>query len=77
MPLEARPIAIKIAVLMFFIMAFIGFYKELAPMECCKRAIIGSIIIYLVTAYAVKAVNFIVLSAIHSKQSSKKVNNAV
>ncbi len=77
MPFEIRQVAVRIAVLMFFIIAFLGFSKGVAPIECCKRAIIGSIIIYLVTVYAVKAVNFIILSAVQSKQSSKKVNDAV
>jgi len=63
MPLHTRPIAISIAVLCFFGLAIIGLISGLSPFTCCQRALAGTVVAYVVTALAVKAVNAILINA--------------
>lgn len=68
MPLNVRPIATKAAVMSFFVIAIVGWGGRLSAMTCCKRAIIASIVAYVVATMAVKAMNAILISAMTTKQ---------
>ena len=68
MPLDVRAIAVKTAVVGFFVLSLVQVFAGFSPFVCCKRAGIGAAIIYLVTALAVKAVNAIITDAIIKKQ---------
>lgn len=77
MLLNVRPIAISIAVICFFSMAVVGLISELSPFTCCKRAILGALFAYIAGAWAVKAINAILLNAMITSQmkNSHKVRN--
>lgn len=68
MPLQPRPIAISAAVLCFFAVSIIGWFCELSPFVSCKRALVGAIIIYIASGYAVRAINAIIISALVNSQ---------
>ncbi|MCK4999526.1 MAG: hypothetical protein KAS23_08320 [Anaerohalosphaera sp.] len=79
MPFEIRPIAVKTAITVLFIITAIDLYKGLPPYVCCKRAIAGSVIMYFITAYTVKAINAILINSVDSSNNetqSNKVNDA-
>ena len=63
MLLHGRSIAINMAVLCFFALSFIGWISGLSLFVCCKRALIGAIIVYIVGGWAVKAINAILVNA--------------
>ena len=68
-----RPTAIKFAILIFFIMAVVGWLYGLNPSTCASRAIAGAIITYIVVSWAGKIVfNIIIESIVDSKLS--KIN---
>ena len=77
MPLHVRSIAVKIAVISFFALSLIGWISGLSPFTCCKRALAGAFITYIVAALAVKAINAVLISAIITKQVNqrKETNN--
>ncbi len=68
MPLNARPIAVSIAVMCFLAVGFIGWASDLSPFTCCKRAIAGALFAYVAAVLAVKAVNAILISAMIDNQ---------
>lgn len=63
MLLHNRSIAINTAVVSFFTLSFIGWMSGLSVFICCKRALIGAIIAYIVGGWAVKAINAILVNA--------------
>jgi predicted cation transporter len=79
MPLHVRSIAANIAVISFFALSVVGSACGLSPFTCCKRAIIGSLAVYLATALAVKAVNAILISAMiryrMNRQEEQNIDN--
>ena len=72
MPLNTRRIAVSIAVMSFFILSFISWISELSLFVCWKRATIGAAIAYLAAAYAVKAINAILISAMITNQMNQQ-----
>lgn len=73
MPLNVRSIAVSISVLGFFALSFIGWLSGLSPYVCCKRAIAGAVIVYIVGTVAVKAVNAVLIDAM-IESSQEKIN---
>ena len=63
MPLEAKPIAVKCAVLAFFGLGIAGMTYGLSPGTCCARACVGAIIAYIGAKLGVKAINAILTRA--------------
>ncbi len=61
--LQIRPIAISCAVLCFFAIGIVGSLGGLPPYTCCKRAVLGAALLYLVAGVAVRAVNAILTQA--------------
>lgn len=72
MPLHTRSIAVSIAVVCFFGISIIGLISGLSSFTCCKRALAGAVVVYIVTAFAVKAVNAILINAIITSRMNKQ-----
>jgi hypothetical protein len=72
MPLHTRSTAVSIAVVCFFGIAIIGLISGLSSFTCCKRAIAGSVVAYIATALAVKAINAILINAMITDQINKQ-----
>ena len=72
MPLNVRSIAVSIAVFFFFGLAIIGLLSELSTFVCCKRAVTGAIIVYIVTGLAVRAINTILVNAMINNQVERQ-----
>ena len=72
MPLHVRSIAVSIAVICFFGLSLIGWISGLLPFICCKRALVGSVLAYIAVAWAVKAINAILISAMITNQMNKQ-----
>jgi len=75
MPLNAKTSAISVAVILFFIIAIVGWGNGLDPFTCCKRAIAGAILAYFIAILAVKAVNAVLINAIIKNQIDKQKEN--
>ncbi len=72
MPFNVRSIAVRIAVLCFFVLSFIGWMNGLSPFICCKRASVGAVIAYIAGTWTVKTVNAIVLNAMITNRINKQ-----
>lgn len=72
MLLHDRSIAINVAVLCFFVLSFIGWFSGLSLFICCKRALIGAMIVYLTGGWAVKAINAILVNAMIENQVNRQ-----
>jgi hypothetical protein len=68
MPLHVRSIAVSISVICFFVLSFVGWIGGLSPYVCCKRALIGAVLVYIAGRWAVKAINAILVNAMISNQ---------
>ena len=78
MPLHVKSIAVSIAVICFFAVAVIGLVSGLSPFTCCKRALVAAAAAYIAGAWAVKAINAILINAMISSRmkQQKEQNNA-
>ncbi len=72
MPLHVRSIAVSIAVVCFFGLSIIGWISGLSPFTCCKRALVGAVLAYIAVAWAVKAINAILISAMITNQMNRQ-----
>ena len=72
MPLNVRSIAVSIAVICFFVMSLIGWVSGLAPFVCCKRALIGAVLVYVAGGWAVRAINTILVNAMIANQMNEQ-----
>lgn len=63
MPLHVRSISASIAVMSFFGLSFIGWLSGLSPYICCKRALAGSILVYITCYFTVNLINKILIDA--------------
>jgi len=75
MPLHIRSIAINVAVICFFILSLVGWVSGLSPSVCCKRATIGAVLAYIAGAWAVRAVNAVLIHAMIAKQVDQEMNS--
>lgn len=71
MPLHVRSIAMTTAVMCFFIVSLIGWLSGFSPFTCCKRALIAAVVVYIIAALAVKAINVILINAMVNSQMSQ------
>ena len=74
MPLQSRKIAVKIAVLFFFIFSLSALAVGVSPYTCCKRALAGAFITYLLTVLVVRIINTVLMDAMISKFLNKHIN---
>jgi hypothetical protein len=63
------------AVLCFFGLSFVGVFNGLSPFTCAQRALIGAVIVYIVTSLAVKILNAVVTSAIIDRYTNNQKEN--
>ncbi len=75
MPLHERVIAMKIAVAAFFIIAAVAGVVGIEPLTCCKRAVLGAVIVYVMANVTVKIVNAVLINAMIKKQMEKEKEN--
>ena len=72
MLLNVRSSAVNISVISFFFLSIVGMVSGLTPFVCCKRAMIGAVIVYVVAIFIVKVINIILLDAIINRQVEKE-----
>ena len=72
MPLHVRSIAVTNAVICFFVLSFICWLSGLTPFICCKRALIGAVLAYITSTWAVKAINAILMNAMITNQINQQ-----
>ncbi len=72
MPLHVRSIAVSISVIFFFGLSLIGWISDLSPYVCCKRAVMGSVLVYIASSFAVRAINAILIDAIILNQMNRQ-----
>lgn len=72
MPLHVKSIAVSIAVICFFAVAVIGLISGLSPFTCCKRALVAAATAYIAGAWALKAINAILINAIISSRMKQQ-----
>lgn len=72
MPLHVRSIAVSIAVICFFGLSLIGWGSAHAPFTCCKRALAGAAVAYIAGAWAVKAINAILMNAMVTNRMKRQ-----
>ena len=72
MPLNARSISVNIAVMSFFVLGFVCWFRGLPPVVCCRRAIIGSVIAYIAGMWFIKIINVILMDAVITRQAEKE-----
>ena len=75
MPFDVRKISVSIAVISFFGLSIVMLICGLPPFTCCKRAIIGSFIVYIIAAIAVKLVNIILIDAMLTRQAELEAHS--
>jgi len=75
MPLHVRSVAINIAVICFFTLRLVGWVSGLSPSVCCKRATIGALLAYIAGAWAVRAVNAVLIHAMIARQVDREMNS--
>jgi hypothetical protein len=73
--INARPIAISMAVICFFGLSFVGVFYDLSPFTCSERALIGAVIAYIVTSLVIKIINAVVTSAIIDRYTNQQKEN--
>jgi hypothetical protein len=71
MLLPVRSIAVSTGVLCFFGIGIIGSLGGLSPYVCCKRAVLGAIVAYVVAGTSVRAVNAILTQAVIASEIKK------
>ena len=74
MPLNIRSFAVNISVISFFFLSIIGWISGLSPFVCCKRAMIGAVLVYIIAIFIVRVINIILLDAIINRQVEKEKN---
>ena len=77
MPLDGRKIAIYLSVIFFFCLSIVTLISGLSPFTCCKRAIAGAIIVYFISAIAVKVINIIIVDAMMTEAMEKRENSGI
>ncbi len=63
MVLTSRPITVSVAVMFFFGLSFVGLCYGQPIFTCCMRACMGAVLAYIITVFAVRAINAILTNA--------------
>ena len=72
MLLNVRSIAITLAVISFFCLSSISALSGLSAYICCRRAIAGSLLVYISCCIAVKLINMILIDAMITDKLSQE-----
>jgi hypothetical protein len=73
--INARPIAISMAVVCFFGLSSVAVFNDLSPFTCSERALIGAVIAYVVTSLVVRILNAVVTRAIIDRHMNRQKEN--
>jgi hypothetical protein len=73
--INARPVAISMAVVCFFGLSIVAVFNNLPPFTCSERALIGAVIAYVVTSLVIKILNAVVTSAIIDRYTNRQKEN--
>lgn len=77
MPLNVRSVSVSVAVICFFSIAVIGWISGLSPSTCCKRALTGAVVTYVISACTVKMINCILINAITTSIMNKQKEETI
>lgn len=77
MPLNVRKVAVNLAVICFFVLSIVALFSGLSPFTCCKRAIMGALIVYFVSGIAVRIINMILIDAMVTNQMEQFGNSEI
>ena len=75
MPLNVKTISINIAVICFFGLCVVALLSGLSPYICCKRAIIGAVIVYISANFTVRLINIILFDAMITQHIEQENNS--
>lgn len=76
MLIHVRTIAVSTAVICFFGLSLISWISGLSPFTCCKRALVGAVVAYIVAGSAVKVINAVLTNAIITNWVNQQKDNA-
>ena len=76
MLLRVKSVAATTAVLAFFMLSIIGWICGLTPFVCCKRAVIGAVVVYIASGLAAKAIVAIVTHAMITSWTDQQKGQA-
>ena len=74
MPLDVRKISVNFAVLFFFSISIVTIIIGLPPFTCCKRAILGAVIVYIIAGIAARLINMILKN---KTKDTEEILNAI
>ena len=77
MPFDVKKVSINITVIFFFCLSIVMLISGLTPFTCCKRAIIGSVVVYIAASITIRLINLILIDAMMSKQMEQNGNSKV
>ena len=63
-----KSISVSIAVASLFMISFVGWFAGLDPVVCCKRAVIGAVIVYVGATIVVRFINDILINILVKSQ---------
>ena len=75
MLLDPRLTGIKISIIFFFLIGLLGWLKGISAYTCCKRSLMGAVVVYLISMLAIKIINTILIDAMY-KSGIKKNNHS-
>jgi hypothetical protein len=68
MPLPVKSISVSIAVASLFMISCVGWLAGLEPFVCCKRSVIGAVIVYAGATIVVRLINDILINVLAKSQ---------
>lgn len=68
MPLPVKSISVSLAVVSLFMISFVGWFAGLDPVVCCKRSVIGAVIVYVGATIVVRLINDILINVLAKSQ---------
>ena len=72
MLLNVRSISVSVSVIFFFTLGFVGWLSDLSTYVCCKRALIGAVISYVLISWIIRLINAILMDAIIESQVNQQ-----
>ena len=71
--IKSKSLAIKSAVLAFLAVSLICQFSQIDAIVCLKRAMLGSIAIYIIITLVIKIVNALLFNAVINKQFDEQI----
>lgn len=73
---HVKSVSVSLAVLFFFVISVIGWVVNLTPFVCCKRALLGAVITYVVATVAIKIINRVLIDAMVQARMNQQNGDA-